>query len=55
MTETTATAHVSITGVARVDPRTKDLVKRLKPGEIAVINHRDLDRVAGEGLAAAQV
>jgi len=49
------TAPVTVTGTARVDRRTKDLVKRLKPGEIAVINHQDLDRVAGEGLAAAQV
>lgn len=44
-------AH-AITGVARVGRRTKDLIKRLRPGEIAVIDHRDLDRVAGEGLAA---
>ena len=40
-----------ITGVARVDARTKNLTKRLKPGEIAVINHPDLDRVAAETLA----
>ncbi len=44
----------SIVGKARVDRRTKDLVKRLQAGEIAIINHKDLDRVAGEGLAAAQ-
>lgn len=47
-------ASLNITGVVRVDRRTKDLVKRLEPGQIAVINHRDIDRVAGEGLAAAQ-
>lgn len=35
---------------ARVDRRTKDLVKRLQPGEIAVIDHQDLDRVAADGL-----
>ncbi|MCB1256711.1 MAG: hypothetical protein KDB26_06380 [Microthrixaceae bacterium] len=45
---------LNVTGVARVDRRTKDLVKRLEPGQIAVINHRDIDRVAGEGLAAAK-
>jgi uncharacterized membrane-anchored protein len=39
-----------ITGVARVDARTKRLVKRLRPGDIAVINHEDLDRVAAETL-----
>lgn len=44
-----------VTGIARVDPRTKDLTKRLAPGEIAVINHADIDRVAAEGLIAAQV
>jgi uncharacterized membrane-anchored protein len=44
-----------VTGVARVDRRTKDLVKRVQPGEIAVINHRDIDRVAAEGLIGAGV
>ncbi len=42
-------------GPARVDRRTKDLVKRVQPGDIAVINHRDIDRVAAEGLIAAGV
>jgi uncharacterized membrane-anchored protein len=45
----------AVVGTARVDRRTKDLVKRLQPGDIAVINHRDLDRVAAEGLVAAGV
>ncbi|HMF81715.1 MAG TPA: putative cytokinetic ring protein SteA [Acidimicrobiia bacterium] len=44
-----------MTGTARIDRRTKDLVKRLQPGDIAVINHRDLDRVAAEGLVGAGV
>ncbi|HYF45441.1 MAG TPA: hypothetical protein VD926_04475, partial [Acidimicrobiales bacterium] len=35
--------------------RTKDLVKRLDPGEVAVIDHADLDRVAADGLVAARV
>ncbi|MCI6584627.1 MAG: putative cytokinetic ring protein SteA [Mobiluncus sp.] len=38
------------TGVVRVDSRTKNLVKRLHPGEIAVISHLDLDWVAAESL-----
>ncbi|HMS15139.1 MAG TPA: putative cytokinetic ring protein SteA [Microthrixaceae bacterium] len=42
-------------GPARTDSRTKDLVKRLRPGEVAIIDHRDLDRVAAEGLAAAGI
>jgi uncharacterized membrane-anchored protein len=43
------------TGTARVDGRTKNLVKRLQPGDIAVIDHEDLDRVAAEGLIEARV
>ncbi len=46
---------VSVSGTARVDRRTKDLAKRIGAGEIAVIDHQDLDRVAGESLAAANV
>jgi uncharacterized membrane-anchored protein len=44
----------SCEGSARVDRRTKDLVKRLHAGEIAIINHRDLDMVAAESLLKAQ-
>ncbi|WP_432487163.1 putative cytokinetic ring protein SteA [Kineococcus sp. SYSU DK018] len=39
-------------GTARVDRRTKTLTKRLRPGEIAVIDHLDLDRVSAEALVA---
>ena len=42
-----------VTGIARIDRRTKRLVKRLQPGDIAVINHEDLDRVAAETLVDA--
>lgn len=48
-------AWPAISGIARVDRRTKDLAKRLLPGEIAVIDHDDLDTVAAEGLLAAGV
>src|SRR6478752_5920314 len=41
-------------GPARVDPRTKALTKRLRPGDIAVIDHLDLDRVSAEALVACQ-
>ncbi len=41
-------------GKARVDSRTKDLLVRLQPGEIAVIDHADIDRVAAEGLVQKQ-
>ena len=43
-----------ITGIARVDARTKNLTKRLRPGDIAVINHVDIDRVAAESLVACK-
>ena len=53
---TTTTDDVRpIEGTARVDRRTKDLAKRLEPGEIAVIDHEDLDTVATESLLAAGV
>ena len=42
-------------GRARIGRRTKDLIKRLEPGDIAVIDHEDLDRIAAEGLIEARV
>jgi uncharacterized membrane-anchored protein len=42
-------------GTARVDRRTKNLTSRLRPGDIAVIDHVDLDRVAAEALVACGV
>jgi uncharacterized membrane-anchored protein len=41
-------------GVARVDRRTKNLTKRLQAGDIAVIDHQDIDRVAAEALVACR-
>lgn len=43
-------ARNAVSGTARVDRRTKDLLHRIRPGEIAVIVHDDLDQVAAEGL-----
>ena len=43
------------TSTARLDKRTKDLTKRLKPGDIAIIDHRDIDRVSAEALVDAGV
>jgi uncharacterized membrane-anchored protein len=48
----TATA---IRGTARLGRRTKELVKRLGPGDVAVIDHRNLDRIAAEELVASGV
>jgi uncharacterized membrane-anchored protein len=39
-----------IVAVARVGRRTKDITKRLNPGEIAIIDHADLDRISAEEL-----
>ena len=43
-----------VSGPARVDARTKNLTKRLQPGDIAVINHLDLDKVSAEALVLAR-
>jgi uncharacterized membrane-anchored protein len=50
----TATA-TAIRGTARLGRRTKELVKRLGAGDIAVIDHRNLDRIAAEELIACGV
>lgn len=42
-------------GIARVDKRTKNLTKRLRPGDIAVIDHEDIDRVSAEALVECKV
>jgi uncharacterized membrane-anchored protein len=52
---TRAGGLAGVTGVARLDRRTKRLVGRLNPGDIAIIDHVDLDRVAAESLVAARV
>src|SRR5579859_5896744 len=44
-----------IAAVARVDRRTKNITKRLHPGEIAIIDHADLDRVSAEELINRRV
>jgi uncharacterized membrane-anchored protein len=44
-----------ITGPVRSDRRTKNLTKRLRPGDIAVIDHVDLDRVSAEALVECGV
>jgi len=44
-----------IVAPARLDRRTKNLTKRLAAGDIAIIDHADLDRVAAERLVQLQV
>jgi uncharacterized membrane-anchored protein len=44
-----------VSGPARLGRRTKLLVKTLEPGAIAVLDHKDLDRVSAEDLIGAGV
>src|SRR3984957_20089782 len=50
-----AEALPGISGVARLDHRTKRLIGRLNAGDIAIIDHVDLDRLAADALVAAKV
>ncbi|SMB95026.1 Uncharacterized membrane-anchored protein [Desulfonispora thiosulfatigenes DSM 11270] len=44
-----------IKGSVVIDKKTKNLVKRILPGQIAIISHRDLDEIAAESLVEARV
>lgn len=44
-----------IKGRVKIDRKTKDLVKRLKPGDIPVILHEDIDEVAAYSLLEKKV
>jgi uncharacterized membrane-anchored protein len=50
-----ARKFIEHTGPARLDRQTKRLVRRLSPGDVAIIDHRDLDRVSAEELVEAGV
>jgi uncharacterized membrane-anchored protein len=50
-----AEPQAPIQGSAKLDRRTKNLVKQLRPGDVAVIDHADLDRIAAEDLVASGV
>jgi len=47
--------QAGVQATARLDRRTKDLTKRLRPGDIAIIDHADLDRVSADALIRCQV
>ncbi len=51
----TRASPVPIEGTARLGGRTKHLVKRLRPGDVAVIDHVNVDRIAAEELIACGV
>src|SRR5438045_19428 len=48
-------AMPTVQGVLRADRRTKDLALRLKPGDVALINHPDLDATAARALVDCRV
>src|SRR5438093_10997284 len=48
-------SFVEFTGTARLDRRTKHLVHRLGPDDVAIIDHQDLDRVSAEELLESGV
>jgi uncharacterized membrane-anchored protein len=50
-----AAGVVEVAGTARLGKRTKALVKRLGPEDVAVVDHADIDRVAAEDLVASGV
>lgn len=47
-------SRTGVLGPARVDRRTKRLTKRLRPGDVAVIDHTDIDKVSAEALVACR-
>jgi len=44
-----------LVGTARVDRRTRLLLPRLRPGDVAVVDHLDMDRATAQGLVDAGV
>jgi len=46
---------MELTGRVRLGTKTKDLVKRLLEGEIAIIDHKDIDQLAAESLIERKV
>ena len=48
-------SFIEFTGAAKLDRRTKNLVRRLGPDDVAVIDHTDLDRVSAEELLESGV
>ena len=48
-------SFVEFKGHAKLDKRTKHLVRRLSPDDVAIIDHTDLDRVSAEELVESGV
>jgi uncharacterized membrane-anchored protein len=51
----TPATFIEFTGAAKLDRRTKNLVRRLSADDVAVIDHTDLDRVSAEELLESGV
>jgi uncharacterized membrane-anchored protein len=52
---TRATAPAGVSGAARIDRQTRAIVKRARPGDIAIIDHVDIDRASASALVEARV
>jgi len=50
-----ATTVPGLTGTARVERRTRVLLPRLRPGDVAVVDHLDMDRATAQALVDAGV
>ena len=48
-------APPGLVGTARVERRTRILLPRLRPGDLAVVDHLDMDRATAQGLVDAGV
>ena len=48
-------SFVELSGHAKLDRRTKHLVKRLSADDIAIVDHTDIDRVSAEELIESGV
>ena len=46
---------VKIKGIARLDRKTKNLLPRVSRGEIAILDHEDIDEVACDALIQARI
>ena len=53
--QTVVDAASKIRGAARVDARTKRLALRIQPGEIAIIDHADLDLPCAQALVSRRI
>lgn len=51
----TSPTRTGVVGTVRTDRRTSALLGRLQPGDVAVLDHRDLDRRTAQALLDAEV